>query len=160
MMKFLSMTAILGAATFAFAALAPAASAATAPPPTPNTFVAGRGVLTTHGTGVVATKGALDLHASAGRGILLVKDPSGDAQIDVDGYDGTGEWFGMKVYFGFHGTAHIVGRDAGVLIVGRDIDVKVVGRGWALLRGRGAFSVKDGPSRPWTDDGVRTDFAP
>ena len=159
-MKLLSMTAVLGAAMCAFAAFGAATSAATPPPASPNAFVAGRGVLTAHGTGVVAVKGALDLHASAAGGILLVKNPTDDAQVDVDGYDSTGEWFGMKVYFGFHGTAHIVGRDAGVLIVGRDIDVKVVGRGWALLRGRGAFSVKDGPSRPWTDDGVRTDFAP
>ena len=159
MKKLLGITTIMGAAMVAFAAFAPAASAATPPPAVPNAFVAGRGVLTAHGTGVAAVRGAMDLHASAAEAILLVKDPTGNAQVDVDGYGGKGEWLGMTVYFGFHGTAHIVGRDVGVLIVGRDIDLKVVGRGWAYLRGHGTFSVNGGPPQPWTDDGVRTDFA-
>ena len=161
MKKLMGLTAILGAAMVAFAAFAPAASAQTpSGDASGNAFVAGRGFLTAHGTGVAAVKGAMDLHATAAEGILLIKDPTGNAKIDVDGYGGKGRWLGMTVYFGFHGTAHIVGRDVGVLIVGRDIDLKVAGRGWALLKGHGTFSVNGGPPQPWTEEGVRTDVAP
>ena len=161
MKKLMGMTAILGAAMVAFAAFAPSASAQTPPGDAAGqAFVAGRGVLTAHGSGVAAVKGAMDLHATAAEGILLVKDPTGNARIDVDGYGGTGHWLGMTVYFGFHGNAHIVGRDVGVLIVGRDIDLKVAGRGWAFLRGQGTFSVNGGPPQPWTEEGARFDVAP
>ncbi len=162
MKKLMGITAILGMATLAFAAFAPVASAQTPPPgdAAGNAFVAGRGVLTAHGTGLAAVKGTMDLHATAAEGILLVKDPTGNAKIDVDGYGGTGEFMGMKVYFGFHGSAHIVGRDVGVLILGRDINLHVAGRGWAFLRGHGTYSVNGGPPQPWTEEGVKASIAP
>ena len=154
--------AFLGAAASAFTAFAPAASAATPPPAgaAPSAFVAGRNVLTAHGSGIVAVKGAMDLNASAAEGVLLVKDPTGDARIDVDGYGGQGEWNGVKVYWGFHGHAHIVGRDVGVMIIGRDVDLRVIGRGWAFLKGHGSYSVNGGPPQPWTEDGARFDITP
>jgi len=160
MKKIITITGILGAAMFAFAVFAPSASAATPPAgAAPQVFVAGRGVLTADGTGVIAVKGTMDLNASAAESILLVKDPTGNARIDVDGYGGTGEWLGMKVYFGFHGHAHIVGGDVGVLIVGRNIDLHVIGRGWAYLRGHGTYTVNSGPPQPWTQEGVRANVA-
>ena len=154
--------AFLGAAAVAFSAFAPAASAATPPPSTvaPSAVVAGRGLLTAHGTGVVAVKGLMDLHATAAEGILLVKDPNGDARVDVDGYGGKGQWNGVDVYWGFHGHVHIVGRDVGVMIIGRDIDLGVIGRGWAFLRGIGTYRVNGGPPQPWTDAGDRLNVAP
>lgn len=157
MFKKLGITAaILAVASMAFAALAPAASAADPVPatPRPDVLLHGAGVLDAHGTGVAAVKGKLDEHVRADEGILLVKDLNGDARIDVDGFGGTGEWRGFKAYFGFHGSAHIVGSDVAVIVVGRDIDLHVTGRGWAFLKGQGTFTANGhGPFR-WTEDGV------
>jgi hypothetical protein len=155
------VAAFVGAAAVAFMAMAPAASAATPPAgATPAAVVAWRGVVTGHGTGIAAFKGLMDLHASADDAFLLVKDPNGDAAVDVDGYGGKGVWNGVTVYWGFHGHAHIVGRDVGVMIIGRDIDFSVVGRGWAFLRGHGTYRVNGGPPQPWTDAGERLNVAP
>jgi hypothetical protein len=149
---------ILGAATVAFAAFAPAASAAT--PSRPDAVIAGRGLLTAHGAGVAAVKGLMDYHATADEGILLVKDIKGDAHADVDGYGGTAEWRGFKVYFGFHGSAHVVGSDVAVIVVGRGIDLQVAGRGWAYLKGDGTYRVNGGEPKPWTDAGAFAGIAP
>jgi len=160
MFKRLSIAAtIIGATAVAFAAFAPAASAAT-PPPAPEAVIAGRGLLTAQGTGVVAVKGRMDYHATADEGVLLVKDIGGDAHVDVDGHGGTGEWNGFKVYFGFHGSAHVVGSDVAVIVIGRNIDLQVFGRGWAFLKGHGTYRVNGGEPRPWTDDGAFAGLAP
>ncbi len=160
MLKRLSIAAaVLGAVAVAFAAFAPAASAET-PPPAPAAVIAGRGLLTAHGAGVAAVKGRMDYHATAAEGVLLVKDIAGDAQVDVDGHGGTAEWRGFKVYFGFHGSAHITGSDVAVIVIGRDIDLRVLGRGWAYLKGHGAYRVNGGPPHDWTDDGAFAGIAP
>jgi hypothetical protein len=148
--------AVLAMAGMAFAALAPAASAAEPTPGArrPDVLLHGAGVLDAQGTGVAAVKGLMEYHATADEGILLVKDINGDAQVDVDGFGGTGEWRGFKAYFGIRGNVHIVGTDVAVIVVGHDIDLHVTGKGWAFLKGEGTFTANGrGPFR-WTVDGA------
>ena len=78
--------AIVGVAAVALTALSATATYAADPPPAvPNVVLRGTGVLDAHGTGVAAVKGTMDLHVSAGEGILLVRDLDRDALVDVDG---------------------------------------------------------------------------
>ncbi len=159
MFKRFSIAAALFVATAAvFSAFAPGAAAET--PPQPDAFVAGRGVLVAHGTGVAAVKGRMDYRATAGEAVLLVKDIAGDARVDVEGIGGTGEWRGFKVYFGFHGSAHITGSDVAVIVVGRDIDLRAAARGWAYLKGHGTYSVNGHELQRWTEAGAFAGFAP
>ena len=148
--------AVLAVAGMAFSAMAPGASAAEPTPAArrPDVLLRGTGVLDAHGTGAAAVKGLMDYRATADEGILLVKDISGDARVDVDGFGGTGEWHGFKAYFGIRGNVHIVGTDVAVIVVGHDIDLHVAGKGWAFLKGEGVFTANGrGPFR-WTQDGV------
>ena len=154
--------AVLVVASMAFSALAPVASAAE---PTPTARIAsvvlhGSGVLDAQGTGVAAVKGLMDYHVTAEDGILLVKDIKGDAQVDVVGVGGTGEWRGFKVYFGIRGAAHIVGTDVAVIVVAHDIDLHVVGRGWAFLKGEGTFTANGRGPFEWTPDGAFASVTP
>lgn len=141
----LSVSAMLGVAGVAFSAFAPTASAAA-----PNAVLRGTGVLDARGSGLVAVKGRMDLAVSADRGILLVKDIAGDADVEVTGDGGTGEFHGFDVYFGT-GSAHITGSDVAVIVVGNDIKLHVVGKGWAYLKGRGHFMVKNRGPFPWNE---------
>jgi hypothetical protein len=96
----------------------------------------------------------MDYRVRADEGILLIKDLNGDAQVDVNGLGGTGEWRGFKAYFGIRGNAHIVGTDVAVIVVGHDIDLHVEGKGWAFLKGEGTFTANGrGPFR-WSAEGV------
>ena len=140
--------------------LSPASAAEPTPEATqrphriPAVLLRGAGVLDAQGDGVAAVKGLMDYTATADEGILLVKDLAGDAQVDVVGDGGTGEWRGFKAYFGVNGSAHIVGTDVAVIVVGNDIDLHVAGKGWAFLKGEGTFTANGrGPFR-WTADGV------
>ena len=148
--------AVLAMAGMAFSAMAPGATAAEPTPvaPRPSVLLHGAGVLDAHGTGVAAVKGLMDYHATADEGILLIKDIGGGARVDVDGFGGTGEWRGFKVYFGLRGNVHIVGTDVAVIIVGHDIDLHVAGKGWAFLKGEGVFTANGHRPFPWTADGV------
>lgn len=160
--KLAAAVVVLAVAGMAFSAMAPAASAAepTSTANRPGTLLHGTGVLDAHGTGVAAVKGLMDYHATADEGILLVKDISGDARVEVDGSGGTGEWRGFKAYFGVHGNVHIVGTGVAVILVGRDIDLHVTGKGWAFLKGEGVFTANGrGPFR-WTEDGVFASVTP
>ena len=147
-------------ASMAFAAVAPAASAAEPTPeatPRPHRIPAllrGAGVLDAQGDGVAAVKGLMDYTATASDGILLVKDLNGDAQIEVSGDGGTGQWRGFTAYFGVNGSAHITGTDVAVILVGNNIDLHVAGRGWAFLKGTGSFTANGHGPFPWTADGV------
>ena len=157
MLKRMAMAAaIVAAAGMAFSAMAPSASAAEPTPAarTPDVLLHGAGVLDAHGTGVAAVKGLMDYHAKADEGILLVRDISGDARVDVDGFGGSGEWRGFKVYFGIRGNVHVVGTDVAVIVVGHDIDLHVAGKGWAFLKGEGTFTANGRGPFPWTQDGV------
>jgi hypothetical protein len=117
----------------------------------------GKGVLGAHGTGLVAVNGHVrEMHLNANRGILLVKDIAGDAEVDVRGVGGTGEWNGFDVYYGT-GAAEISGSHVAVIVVGTDIDLRVAGKGWAFLKGRGYFFVNGEGPFPWHTDG---NFAP
>lgn len=139
--------ALLGLAAIAFSAFAPGASAAPLPP---NLFLRGAGTLSAQGTGVAAVRGLVDYRATGAAGdILLVRDVAGDARIDVQGYNGTGEWRGFTVYFEFTGAITANGTDLAVIVVGQNIDLDATGRGWAYLRGNGQFQVNGGPSHPW-----------
>ena len=154
--------AILTVAAIAFSVVAPTTSAAEPTPPAhvPGIVLHGTGVLDAHGTGVAAVKGLMDYHATADEGILLVKDLNGDARVDVDGFGGTGEWRGFKAYFGIRGNVHIVGSDVAVIVVGHDIDLHVAGRGWAFLKGEGAFTANGHGPFEWTPDGAFASVTP
>ena len=155
MLKRISMLAgLLGIAALAFAAVAPALPAsAQEETERDGTFLAGRGHLQARGDGVVAVKGRLEYTAHADRGILLVKDVAGDAQIDVNGEGSCdGAFHGFIVCFGT-GTAHITGSDVAVILVGNNLGVDVVGKGWAYLQGRGVYFVNGRGPFPWNPDG-------
>ncbi len=152
--------AVIALAGMAFSAAAPASAAEPTPEATqrphriPAVLLRGAGVLDAQGDGVAAVKGLMDYTATASEGILLVKDLAGDAQVDVSGDGGTGEWRGFTAYFGVNGSAHITGTDVAVILVGNDIDLHVTGKGWAFLKGEGSFTANGhGPFR-WTHDGV------
>jgi hypothetical protein len=146
MIKRLSiLTAILGTAAIAFSAFASSASASA-----PSAVLRGTGILDARGSGLVAVKGRIDLEVSADRGILLVKDIAGDADVDVTGDGGTGQFHGFDVYFGT-GSAQITGSDVAVIVVGKDINLHVVGKGWAYLKGRGQFMVNNRGPFPWNE---------
>jgi hypothetical protein len=151
MLKRLSILAALGAiVAMAVAVFAPAAEAEDPPD---GTFLRGQGVLTAHGDGLVAMRGRMDLVATADKGVLLVKDVAGDADVDVRGDGGTTTWHGFTVYFGVNGEAHITGSDVAVIILGEDIRLHVAGRGWAYLKGRGTYTVNGHGPFPWSPDG-------
>jgi hypothetical protein len=148
------LAAVFALATMAFAALAPVARAEEPQPQRDATLLRGRGVLDAHGDGLVAVRGRIDLYARADRGIMLVKDVTGDAAVRINGDGHTANWNGFTVYFGVEGQAHVTGSDVTVIIVGDDVDLHVVGAGWAFLNGDGTFEVNNrGPFR-WTADGA------
>jgi hypothetical protein len=149
------ISTIAGIAALAFSAFAPAATYAAGPTPeVPSVILRGAGVLDAQGNGIAAVKGAMDLHVSASEGILLVRDLDHDAVVDVDGNGETAQWHGFTVYFGFNGNAHVVARDAAVIVIGKDIDLHVKGKGWAFLKGRGSFTANGHGPFPWTEDGA------
>jgi hypothetical protein len=160
MLKKLSIAAtVLGIAAAAFAAFAPAASAAeptSTPTPVarPRTIIGGIGILDAQGTGIAAVKGMMDLSVSASRGMLLVRDLDNDAVVHVDGNGQTAQWRGFTVYFGFDGHATVTARDAAVIVLGEDIDLHVAGRGWAFLKGDGTYTANGHGPFPWTPDGA------
>lgn len=117
-----------------------------------DVLIGGQGTLAGHGNGVAAIKGRVELAANANRGVLLVKDLAGDADVDVRGVGGTTEWMGFDVYYGA-GAAHITGSHVAVVIVGRDIDLRAHGKGWVYLKGRGSFWVNGEGPFSWNTDG-------
>lgn len=150
--KLALLAALAGAASLAAIAFAPAASAQEAER-SGGTTLAGSGVLDAQGDGLVAVRGRMDLEVSADEGILLVKDVDGDAAVRVDGNGQTVQWNGFTVYFGFHGTATVKARDAGVIVIGKNIDLHVEGRGWAFLKGEGTYMVNNMGPFPWSPEG-------
>jgi hypothetical protein len=153
MFKRLSIVAgVLAAAVIGFAAVAPAAPAA-AEDERDGTFLRGEGVLEARGDGLIAAKGRVDYTAHADRGVLLIKDIAGDAEIDVQGEgDCSAEWNGFMICFGT-GEAHITGNEVAVILVGNNIGVHVEGKGWAYLKGRGYFEVNGRGPFPWNPEG-------
>lgn len=145
--KLTLVAAALAIAGLALAAFAPAASAED-----PDALLRGRGVLDARGDGLVAVKGRIDYRVSVDKGILLVKDIAGDAQVDVRGVGGSGEFHGFDVYFGT-GGARITGSNVAVIVIGDDINLHVVGRGWAYLKGRGSYMVNNRGPFPWDEAG-------
>lgn len=139
---------VLGLAMAATAALAPAASAEEG-----DVVVSGQGTLSAHGNGIVALQGRVELAANANRGILMVKDLAGDAEVDVRGVGGTASWNGFDVYFGA-GAAHITGSHVAVIIAGTDIDLRAHGKGSAFLQGRGWYWVNGHGPFAWSPDGA------
>ena len=140
--------ALLGMTMVAMAALAPAASAEEG-----DAFVSGQGTLSAHGNGIGALKGRLELAANANRGILMVKDLAGDAEVDVRGVGGTASWNGFDVYFGT-GAVHITGSHVAVIIAGTNVDLRAHGKGWAFLQGRGSYWVNGHGPFAWNPDGA------
>jgi len=115
----------------------------------------GAGVLRAAGTGFVHLRGAMDFRGSADAGALVVHDYAGDALVDVQGYGQRIELpDGGVAYLGFHGTAHIRGRNVQVDMLVAGVQFRVAGKGVAYLAGRGWYSVNGLPQQPWTDTGV------
>lgn len=145
------IASVLGVAAVALlvgmSVLAPAASAEEG-----EVIIGGQGTLSAHGNGVAALKGRMELSANANRGILLVKDIAGDAEVDVRGIGGSGSWNGFDVYYGA-GAAHITGSHVAVIIIGTDIDLRAHGKGWAFLKGRGSYWVNGHGPFAWDPAG-------
>jgi len=98
----------------------------------------GDGFTALHGSGVV------DL---TGNGILWVR---GAESIEIHG-DGSKKDFGdgWVEFYGFHGQAHVVGRNMTILLAGESLTLDAVGRGTAFLWGQGTYAIDRGPYRPW-----------
>jgi hypothetical protein len=150
------LTALAGIVALAASAFAPAATYAAdpPPPPVPSVILHGAGVLDAQGDGLAAVRGAMDLHVSASEGILLVRDLDNDAYVHVEGNGQTAHRNGFTVYFGFHGDARVIARDAGVIVIGKDIDLHVAGKGWAFLKGHGSFTANGHGPFEWNEQGV------
>jgi len=137
--------------------LAPVASAHEG---TGQVDLAGAGVLRAAGTGFAHLRGIMDFRGSAEAGALVVHDRDGNALIDVQGY-------GQRVdlpdggvgYLGFHGTAHIRGRDVQIDLLARGARLRAIGKGEAFLAGQGWYSVNGLPARPWSEAGVNVELA-
>jgi hypothetical protein len=141
--------AAVGASLFT---LAPTASADTG---TGDVKLAGSGVLRAAGTGFVHLRGAMDFRGSAQAGALVVHDYAGGALVDVQGYGQRIELpDGGVAYLGFHGTAHIRGRNVQVDILVAGVQFRATGKGVAYLAGRGWYSVNGLPPQPWSETGV------
>lgn len=152
------LAGVLGVAALAFAAAAPSASAQEQA--RDGTILQGQGVLDARGDGLVAVKGRIDYTAHADRGILLIKDIAGDAEIDVQGEgDCSGRFHGFIACFGT-GEAHVTGSDVAVILVGSNLGVHVEGRGWVYLKGRGQYTVNGHGPFPWNPDGGFAGVAP
>jgi hypothetical protein len=150
--------AVLGIALTAFAIGAPSVSGDDGE--RDGTFLRGAGHLTARGDGLVAVKGRLNYEAHADRGVLLIKDIAGDAEIDVQGEgDCSTQYHGFMVCFGT-GRAHITGSDVAVILLGNNLAVDVEGRGWAYLQGRGQYTVNGHGPFPWNPDGGFVGVAP
>jgi len=148
--KLAFVAAALGAAALTLSALAPAA---TAQEPAEGVRLHGRGVLEAHGSGLAAVRGNMDYNVHADQAVLLIRDEGGDARVHVEGYAGKIQWNGFDVYFGFHGSAQVVGPSVAVIALGEGIDLHAAGEGWAFLKGRGVYSVNGRPPQPWTEEG-------
>jgi hypothetical protein len=149
MLLILLTVAAAGASVFT---LAPVASAQDA---TGQVDLAGAGVLRAAGTGFAHLRGAMDFRGSAEAGALVIHDRGGSALVDVQGYGQRVELpDGGVAYLGFHGTAHIRGRDVQIDLLARGAAFRAIGKGEAFLAGQGWYSVNGLPPRPWSDAGV------
>ena len=141
--------AAVGASLFT---LAPTTSAEEG---TGQVTLAGKGVLRAAGTGFVHLRGTMDFRGSAEAGVLVVRDHAGGALVDVQGYGQRVDLpDGGVAYYGFHGTAHIRGRDVQIDLFAKGIRFRAIGKGIAHLAGRGWYSVNSLPPRPWSETGV------
>lgn len=137
-------------------ALAPATSAEEG---TGEVKLAGTGVLRAAGTGFAHLRGAMDFQGSADAGLLVVHNHDGNALIDVNGYGQRVELpDGGVAYLGFHGTAHIRGRDVQIDLLATGVRFRAAGRGVAFLAGRGWYSVNGLPPRPWSEAGTSVEL--
>jgi hypothetical protein len=127
------------------------------PPPDLADLFGAHGLFVAHGLGVVAVRGSVEYQAASGAGVLLVKDMAGGATVEVSGGE-QGQFLGFKAYIGFH-SAKIKGTDVAMIVAGVDLSVAARGTGWGYLQGVGAYSLNDGPSRPWDSAGLFADIA-
>jgi hypothetical protein len=151
----LALPAVVAVGALAFT-LAPVASAAEG---TGQVDLVGAGVLRAAGTGFAHLRGAMDFRGSAEAGALVVHDRGGNALIDVQGYGQRVQLFdGGVAYLGFHGTAHIRGRDVQVDLLARGARFRAIGKGEAFLAGRGWYAVNGLPAQPWSEAGVNVEL--
>jgi hypothetical protein len=152
----LVLPAVVAVGALAFT-LAPTAAAQQQ---TGQVDLAGAGVLRAAGTGFVHLQGAMDFRGSADAGALVVHDRGGNALIEVQGYGQKLDLAdGGIAYLGFHGTAHIRGRDVQVDLLARGALFRAIGKGNAFLDGRGWYSVNGLPAQPWSEPGVGVQLA-
>jgi hypothetical protein len=154
------MLSILLAVAAAGASVFTLASVASAQEGTGQVDLAGAGVLQAAGTGFAHLRGAMDFRGSAEAGALVIHDHGGSALIEVQGYGQRVDLEdGGVAYLGFHGTAHIRGRDVQIDLLARGARLRAIGKGEAFLAGRGWYSVNGLPARPWSEAGVNVELA-
>ncbi len=146
--------AAVGASMFT---LAPVTSAEEG---TGQVTLTGSGVLRAAGTGLAHLRGAMDFRGRAQAGVLVVHDHNGDALIDVQGYGQRVDLpDGGVAYYGFHGSAHVRGRDVQVDLAVKGVRFRAVGKGVAFLAGRGWYSVNGLPAQPWSEAGATVEIS-
>ena len=148
------LAAGLCAAAFAFAVLAPGATASEPGGGTggggTNTVLPIPGMLDAQGDGIVAAAGYLRTRFCATDGLLLVK--KGDATQQGGAFTGEADWLGLHVYFGFHDCMYIMGGRTAALLVGTGLKLHAEGFGIAFLKGPGY--TLDGVAHDGSTEGV------
>jgi hypothetical protein len=160
----------LGALGLAFAAQASAAVAPVSPvslvrpkPPQPDVTAAAAGQLAAQGSGIVSLQGRLIAYGRIlGPGLIVVRDPGGDAVVRVNGrlrrIPRSGVLRIALASVEGDGSPFFVHDASGVQvrIMGVVLDVAAAGHGRAVLDGDGNFSVNGSTTRQsWSqaDDG-------
>lgn len=100
------------------------------------------------GHGLALLKGEGRMQAK-GHGMLLIKDYTGSADIEVHGNGERQELPDGVLYYGFKGVVVVKNaEDVEIMLAGADLHLEAVGRGLARLKGHGVYSV--GPVvGPW-----------
>lgn len=118
----------------------------------------GTGQLTASGDGLAGLRGNIIVNIS-GNGILWIRDPAGDAVIQVSGHGRRTELSnGWIRYAGFQGSAEVSGSRVTVALSGYDIHLEASGTGQYVLRGNGTYSTGK-TSGSWTE-GVEINSLP
>ncbi|WP_440951644.1 hypothetical protein [Methanococcoides sp. FTZ1] len=120
--------------------------------------MAGEGPFNAEGDGTIVLSGQLNVTISATDAMLVIKDLSGDAEIDITGeYDLVNEEKDDDccafVYDDFTGDATINGTRLTIMIRGEDMTIFAEGSGSSSLSGEGTYHIGEG------DEALEMEFA-